>query len=81
MRIRAREEPTDGSAESQQDERLRAELDAQREAFDRELVRRAFRISELEEALKEQRRTYEDSLSWRITMPLRAAKARLTRRR
>ena len=77
MGIQTRE----GSRAAEADERLSAELEAQRERFDRELVRRAFRISALEEELEQVRRDYEDSLSWRITHPLRAAKGRLRGRR
>jgi hypothetical protein len=54
--------------------RHRAELDAQREEFHRALSRRAFRVAELEEEVHEVAQTYETSLSWRITRPLRAAK-------
>lgn len=60
-------------------ERLRAEQRRFRTEVDRELVRRAFRIGELERALYEASVEYQSSLSWRITMPLRAAKALLTR--
>jgi len=45
--------------------RHRAELDAQREEFHRELGRRAFRIGELEEEVHKVAQTYERSLSWR----------------
>jgi hypothetical protein len=57
--------------------RHRAELDAQREEFHRELGRRAFRIGELEEEVHKVAQTYESSLSWRITKPVRAAKTLL----
>ncbi len=70
-------------------EALRA-LDGVRESFDRELGRKAFRIAELEMdeeptpatwAFGERvAATYEASLSWRVTRPLRAAK-RLANRR
>jgi len=76
------------SAETQtrkdQDEleaRHRAELDAQREKFHRELGRRAFRIGELEEEVIEVAKTYESSLSWRITRPVRAARTLLSKPR
>jgi hypothetical protein len=81
MRTPAREGTTEAAAGAETDERLSAALEAQRERFDRELVRRAFRISALEEELEELRRGYESSLSWRITRPLRAAKDRLRRHR
>lgn len=51
--------------------RHRAELDAQREEFHREISRRAYRIGALEEEVEKVARTYEESLSWRITRPLR----------
>ena len=54
--------------------RHRAELDAQREEFHREISRRAFRIGELEQEVIEVAQTYETSLSWRITRPVRSAK-------
>lgn len=81
MPLRAREGTTQAGGGAETDDRLKAELEAQRERFDRELVRRAFRISALEEELEELRRSYESSLSWRITRPLRAAKARLRKHR
>jgi hypothetical protein len=61
--------------------RHRAELDAQREEFHRELGRRAFRIGELEEEVIEVAKTYEGSLSWRITRPVRAARTVLAKLR
>lgn len=61
--------------------RHRAELDAQREEFHRELSRRAFRIGELEEEVIEVAQSYEASLSWRITRPVRAARALLAKLR
>jgi hypothetical protein len=57
----------------------RAELDAQREEFHRELSRRNFRIGELEEQVIEVAQTYETSLSWRLTRPLRTALSKLRR--
>ncbi len=54
-----------------------AELDAQREEFHRELSRRAFRIGELEQEMIEVAQTYETSLSWRLTRPVRAARTLL----
>lgn len=59
----------------------RAELDAQREEFHRELGRRALRIGELEREVESVARTYETSLSWRITRPVRAARWLLARLR
>ncbi len=59
--------------------RHRAELDAQREEFHRELSRRNFRIGELEEQVIEVAQTYETSLSWRLTRPLRSALSKLRR--
>jgi hypothetical protein len=61
--------------------RHRAELDAQREEFHRELSRRAFRIGELEQEMIEVAQTYEGSLSWRLTRPVRAARTVLAKLR
>lgn len=61
--------------------RHRAELDAQREEFHRELSRRAFRIGELEQEVIEVAQTYERSLSWRLTRPVRAARTVLAKLR
>jgi len=58
-----------------------AELDAQREEFHRELSRRAFRIGELEQEMIEVAQTYEGSLSWRLTRPVRAARTVLSKLR
>lgn len=60
---------------------LTAALDAQREEFHRELGRRAYRIAELEEELLRVAETYERSLSWRITRPIRSAKTLLAKLR
>jgi hypothetical protein len=68
-------------ADDEQETRHRAELDAQREEFHRELGRRAFRIGELEEEVHKVAQTYERSLSWRITKPVRAIKAVLAKLR
>jgi hypothetical protein len=46
-------------------------LAAQREEFHRELMRKSLRITELELEIGEQRTRYEDSLSWKLTKPLR----------
>lgn len=61
--------------------RHRAELDTQREEFHRELSRRAFRIGELEQEMIEVAQTYESSLSWRLTRPVRAARTVLAKLR
>jgi hypothetical protein len=60
---------------------LTAALDAQREEFHRELGRRAYRIGELEEELLRVAETYERSLSWRITRPIRSTKTLLAKLR
>lgn len=52
-------------------------LRAQRDELHRELVRKAFRIGELEEELRETAETYEASLSWRLTRPIRSSRALL----
>jgi len=66
---------------SEERDDLAAALDAQREEFHRELGRRAYRIGELEEELLRVAETYESSLSWRITRPVRSAKKLLARLR
>ncbi|HEX6454954.1 MAG TPA: hypothetical protein VF009_00370 [Solirubrobacterales bacterium] len=58
---------------------LRRELEAQRQKLDRELVRRAHRIYELEQTIAQMERDFHSSLSWRITQPLRVLKAFLAR--
>lgn len=70
-----------GAQTSKGRDELAAALDAQREEFHRELGRRAYRIGELEEELRRLTETYERSLSWRITKPVRAAKERLSKLR
>lgn len=67
--------------DNESEARHRAELDAQREEFHRELGRRAFRIGELEEEVHKVAQTYETSLSWRITRPVRAVKTALAKLR
>jgi hypothetical protein len=67
--------PTKSDGLSEVEARHRAELDAQREEFHRELSRRALRIGELEQEMIEVAQTYESSLSWRLTAPVRAARA------
>ncbi|HVD39465.1 MAG TPA: hypothetical protein VNC16_00480 [Solirubrobacterales bacterium] len=52
-------------------------LRAQREALHRELVRKTYRIGELEQEIAEVARTYEESLSWRLTRPVRSIKPTL----
>ena len=55
------------------------ELDLQREQFHRELMRKEMRIAELEMIVLQTRARYEQSLSWKLTRPLRLAD-RLRRR-
>jgi septal ring factor EnvC (AmiA/AmiB activator) len=50
-----------------------SELEAQREQFHRELMRKSMRIAELELQLNALEARYERSLSWRLTKPLRVA--------
>jgi hypothetical protein len=52
-------------------------LREQREELHRELVRKTFRIAELERELIEVGRVYEESLSWRLTTPIRTLKPKL----
>jgi predicted nucleic acid-binding Zn-ribbon protein len=54
-----------------------AALRQQREALHRELVRKTYRIGELEQQMAEVARTYEESLSWRLTRPVRGLKPTL----
>jgi hypothetical protein len=70
-----------GQEEREIEARHRADLDAQREEFHRELSRRAFRIGELEEQVIEVAQTYETSLSWRITRPVRSFRKLLAKLR
>jgi hypothetical protein len=64
------------AATDQQPDELTA-LREQREALHRELVRKTYRIGELEQEIGEVARTYEESLSWRLTRPVRALKPTL----
>jgi len=64
------------AATNQQRDELTA-LREQREALHRELVRKTYRIGELEQEIGEVARTYEESLSWRLTRPVRALKPTL----
>jgi hypothetical protein len=77
--------PSPGQADSQEVRTLRGEvarlnreLERQREGFHRELMRKAYRIADLEQRVEEiaarEAMNYESSLSWRITKPLRIAK-------
>jgi len=77
--VSAAAQTSDGPGEVEA--RHRAELDAQREEFHRELSRRAFRIGELEQEMIEVAQTYEGSLSWRLTRPVRAARTMLAKLR
>ncbi len=61
------------AATDQQPDELAA-LRQQREALHRELVRKTYRIGELEQEIAEVARTYEESLSWRLTRPVRGLK-------
>ena len=49
------------------------EVDVQREQFHRELMRKSMRIAELELLLEQTRARYEESLSWRLSKPVRMA--------
>jgi hypothetical protein len=64
------------AATRQDKDELRA-LREQREALHRELVRKTYRIGELEQQIAEITRVYEGSLSWRLTRPVRAVKPTL----
>jgi predicted RNase H-like nuclease (RuvC/YqgF family) len=64
------------AATDQQPDEL-TELRQQREALHRELVRKTYRIGELEQEIAEVARTYEESLSWRLTRPVRELKPML----
>ena len=75
----ARAQTSEGLSEVEA--RHRAELDAQREEFHRAISRRAFRVATLEDEVEKVARAYEDSLSWRITAPLRGAVALLRKSR
>ena len=60
---------------------LEARHRAQREEFHREIGRRAFRIGELEQEVIEVAQTYETSLSWRLTRPVRSFRTLLAKLR
>ena len=66
------------AAETDETSELRA-LRAQRDELDRELVRKTYRIGELEQEtaaeVENVTRIFEESLSWRVTRPLRSFKA------
>jgi predicted nucleic acid-binding Zn-ribbon protein len=64
------------AAANQQPDEVAA-LREQREALHRELVRKTYRIGELEQQVGEVARTYEESLSWRLTRPVRELKPTL----
>lgn len=64
------------AATDQQPDEL-GKLREQREALHRELVRKTYRIGELEQEIAEVARTYEESLSWRLTRPVRGLKPTL----
>jgi hypothetical protein len=60
--------------ETDQQARELVALRAQRDALDRELVRKSFRIGELEQMLFDNALVYEESLSWKLTRPVRGAR-------
>ena len=64
------------AATDQQRDELTA-LREQREALHRELDGKTYRIGELEGELVELSQSYERSLSWRLTRPLRGLKPAL----
>jgi SMC interacting uncharacterized protein involved in chromosome segregation len=65
------------AAETDETSELRA-LRAQRDELDRELVRKTYRIGELEQEaaaeVENLTRIFEESLSWKVTRPLRSLK-------
>ena len=73
--------PTKSDGLSEVEARHRAELDAQREEFHRELGRRAFRIGELEREAAEVAQNFESTFSWRITRPVRRIRSLLAKLR
>ncbi|HEY1285184.1 MAG TPA: hypothetical protein VGF04_03785 [Solirubrobacterales bacterium] len=60
---------------------LRRRLEDQREELNRELIRKEYRIGELEEAVVEKGKVFESTLSWRITKPIRMVRELLSRLR
>jgi hypothetical protein len=72
------------AAETDETSELRA-LRAQRDELDRELVRKTYRIGELEQEREAELanvvRIFEESLSWRVTRPLRSVRLLLGRLR
>jgi len=79
--MRAGTQTSSERAELEAEARHRAELDLLREEFHRELSRRAFRIGELEQEVIEVAQTYETSLSWRLTRPVRSLRTLLAKLR
>jgi hypothetical protein len=77
-------ENADAEALRAEVERLRRELVRQRDDFHRELMRKAYRIADLEQGQEEvaarEASNYESSLSWKLTRPLRVGKRVLRRR-
>lgn len=71
MESQARGEPRGASSPRADIE----QLETQREEMDRELVRRAYRIHELEQDLQRLEIEFHTSFSWKITAPLRALRA------
>jgi hypothetical protein len=49
------------------------DLEAQREQFHRELMRKSMRIAELELELEETTRRFQESMSWRLMKPVRVS--------
>lgn len=79
MDTRTENQESDLEALHAEVERLQVEQRRFREEVDRELVRRAFKIGELERALHRVSLEYQTSLSWKITRPLRFLKGLLRR--
>lgn len=74
MDTRTGEQQSEVTALRGEVERLQAEQRRFREEVDRELVRRAYRIGQLERSLHQCSLDYQASLSWRVTKPLRGFK-------
>jgi SAM-dependent methyltransferase len=69
------------STRARAEAKRRYELDAQKEALSRELVRKTYQLARAERDTERALSVFTNSLSWKVTRPLRGAKTLLARRR
>jgi len=69
------------SSRARSDANRRYETDMQKEALSRELVRKTYQLARAERDTERALSVFTSSLSWKVTRPLRGAKALLSRRR